>query len=72
MLMFAYPVACHRCGDVVVSEWHSTTYLEEMRSARFCGVFPGNGWGHIEAPLMLGCIPVVVSELCWEWLSSGR
>ena len=35
-------------------------FLEEMRSATFCGVFPGNGWGHIETPIMLGCIPVVV------------
>ena len=40
-------------------------FLEEMRSATFCGVFPGNGWGHIETPIMLGCIPVVVQAPLW-------
>ena len=43
-------------------------YLEEMMSATFCGVFPGNGWGHIETPILLGCIPVVVQdEILTPW-----
>lgn len=45
---------------VVVSGVHSRHYLDEMLSSKFCGVFPGNGWGHIETPILLGCIPVVV------------
>jgi hypothetical protein len=45
---------------IVVSDKHSPHYLKEMLNATFCPVFPGNGWGHIESPLMLGCIPVVV------------
>ena len=47
---------------VVVSGKHSGRYLEEMLSSKFCGVFPGNGWGHIETPILLGCIPVVVQD----------
>jgi len=58
------------CGpDVVVSDRHTTNYLDEMANATFCGVFPGNGWGHIESPLLLGCIPVVVQDgilTAWE------
>ena len=53
---------------VVVSDKHSGKYLEEMMSATFCGVFPGNGWGHIETPILLGCIPVVVQdEILTPW-----
>jgi hypothetical protein len=40
-----------------------------MLDATFCGVFPGNGWGHIETPIALGCIPVVVQDAIltpWE------
>mmetsp|Transcript_13969 Transcript_13969/g.45781 ORF Transcript_13969/g.45781 Transcript_13969/m.45781 type:complete len:469 (-) Transcript_13969:196-1602(-) len=56
------------CGDVIVSDRHSPLFLDEMRSSTFCGVFPGNGWGHIETPLLLGCIPVVVQdEILTPW-----
>ena len=54
---------------VVVSSEHSRTFLEEIQSATFCGVFPGNGWGHIETPILHGCIPVIVQDgilLPWE------
>lgn len=47
---------------IVVSAKHSTTYLEEILRSKFCGVFPGNGWGHIETPILLGCIPVIVQD----------
>ena len=47
---------------IVVSDKHSAHYLEEMLRSVFCGVFPGNGWGHIETPILLGCIPVVVQD----------
>ena len=47
---------------IVVSDQHSTQYLEEMLSSKFCGVFPGNGWGHVETPILLGCIPVIVQD----------
>ena len=54
---------------VVVSDKHSGHYLDEMLNSRFCGVFPGNGWGHIETPILLGCIPVVIQDAIlspWE------
>lgn len=53
----------------LVSDKHSRDYLDEMASSTFCGVFPGNGWGHIETPILLGCIPVVVQDAIltpWE------
>ena len=39
-----------------------TSRASSAPSATFCGVFPGNGWGHIETPILLGCIPVVVQD----------
>ena len=54
---------------IVVSDKHSSRYLDEMLDSKFCGVFPGNGWGHIEAPILLGCIPVVIQDAIltpWE------
>jgi len=51
-----------RQQGVHVSAGHSHTYFDEIRRSLFCGVFPGNGWGHIELPIMLGCIPVVVQD----------
>ena len=36
--------------------------MQELRNATFCAVFPGNGWGHLEAPIIMGCIPVVVQD----------
>lgn len=47
---------------VLVSDAHSTSYLNEMLNAKFCGVFPGNGWGHVETPILLGCIPVIIQD----------
>ena len=58
-----------RSQGIVVSGKHSRAYLDEMMSSIFCGVFPGNGWGHIETPILLGCIPVVVQDAIltpWE------
>ena len=53
---------------IVVSDKHSSGYLDEMLRSVFCGVFPGNGWGHIETPVLLGCIPVVVQdEILTPW-----
>ncbi len=53
---------------LVVSSEHSSHYLSEMLNSTFCGVFPGNGWGHIETPILLGCIPVVVQdEILTPW-----
>ncbi|KAL1523164.1 hypothetical protein AB1Y20_018119 [Prymnesium parvum] len=51
-----------RRQGVFVSPRHSSSYFEELKSSTFCGVFPGNGWGHLELPIMLGCIPVVVQD----------
>lgn len=47
---------------ITVSDKHSPHYLDEVAQSTFCGVFPGNGWGHIETPILLGCIPVVVQD----------
>ena len=43
--------------------------VQQLRNATFCAVFPGNGWGHLEAPIIMGCIPVVVQDeilVPWE------
>ncbi len=47
---------------IIVSDRHSPSFLEEILNSTFCGVFPGNGWGHVETPIMHGCIPVVVQD----------
>ena len=47
---------------LLVAAGHSREYEREILSSTFCGVFPGNGWGHIELPILLGCIPVVVQD----------
>ena len=47
---------------IVVEAGHSNAYHREVLASKFCGVFPGNGWGHIELPILLGCIPVVVQD----------
>ena len=31
-----------------------------LQRSTFCAVLPGNGWGHIEEPVIQGCIPVVI------------
>ena len=41
----------------------SPGYPHPVLRSTFCGVFPGNGWGHIETPILLGCIPVVI-QVC--------
>lgn len=51
-----------RAKGVLVSAGHSRSYFDEIKSSVFCGVFPGNGWGHLELPILLGCIPVVVQD----------
>ena len=54
---------------ILVSDQHSRHYMQELRNATFCAVFPGNGWGHLEAPIIMGCIPVVVQDeilVPWE------
>jgi hypothetical protein len=53
---------------VVVSHEHSPGFLAEMRRSTFCGVCPGNGWGHLETPVLLGCIPVVfMDDILTPW-----
>ena len=39
---------------------HSRDYISDLQKSVFCGVLPGNGWGHIEEPVIHGCIPVLV------------
>jgi hypothetical protein len=39
---------------------HSRDYIADLQRSVFCGVLPGNGWGHIEEPVIHGCIPVIV------------
>eukprot|EP00964_Phaeocystis_antarctica_P018792 scaffold10351_cov62-Phaeocystis_antarctica.AAC.15 len=54
---------------LLVSDQHSRLFMQELRNSTFCAVFPGNGWGHLEAPIIMGCIPVVVSDAIlvpWE------
>ena len=31
-----------------------------LQRSTFCAVLPGNGWGHIEEPVIQGCIPVLI------------
>ena len=38
---------------------HSRDYIADLQRSVFCGVLPGNGWGHIEEPVIHGCIPVI-------------
>ena len=47
---------------LLVTETHSGAYIDEMLDSTFCAVFPGNGWGHVELPVMMGCIPVLVQD----------
>ena len=39
---------------------HSRDYIADLQRSVFCGVLPGNGWGHIEEPVIHGCLPVIV------------
>ena len=39
---------------------HSKDYIYDLQRSVFCGMLPGNGWGHIEEPIISGCIPVIV------------
>ena len=39
---------------------HSRDYIADLQRSVFCPVLPGNGWGHIEEPVIHGCIPVLV------------
>lgn len=45
---------------LMVAEGHSPRFVDEVRNSTFCLVTVGNGWGHIEVPIILGCIPVLV------------
>ena len=47
-------------GDVIV-DGPAPTYRQELATAVFCGVFPGDGWSaRLEDAVLNGCIPVVV------------
>ena len=39
---------------------HSRDYIADLQRSVFCGMLPGNGWGHIEEPVINGCIPVII------------
>ncbi len=39
---------------------HTRDYIDELQRSVFCAVLPGNGWGHIEEPVIHGCIPLIV------------
>jgi uncharacterized membrane protein YgcG len=56
-------------GDVIV-DGPALTYREELASATFCGVFPGDGWSaRYEDAVLNGCIPVIVQDsvhVAWE------
>jgi len=47
-------VGCIRVGG------HTKDFIDELQRAIFCGIMPGNGWGHIEEPVIQGCIPVII------------
>ena len=40
-----------RAPQVFVSG-HTRKFIEELQRAVFCAVLPGNGWGHIEEPIL--------------------
>lgn len=56
-------------GDVIV-DGPAGSYREELASAVFCGVFPGDGWSaRFEDAVLNGCVPVVVQDdvhVAWE------
>lgn len=42
---------------------HSRDYIGDLQRSVFCVVLPGNGWGHIEEPVIHGCSARAVSQL---------
>ena len=60
--LIASPDSCDNLpvpGCVLVGH-RSPSYVSDLQRSTFCGVMPGNGWGHIEEPLIHGCIPVII------------
>ena len=39
---------------------HTRNFINVLQRSVFCAVVPGNGWAHIEEPVIQGCIPVVI------------
>ena len=39
---------------------HTRNFIQVLQRSTFCAVLPGNGWGHIEEPVIQGCIPVII------------
>jgi hypothetical protein len=55
--------ACPPGGDkdgCLLVGGHSRDYIADLQRSIFCVVLPGNGWGHIEEPVIHGCIPVII------------
>ena len=50
----------HGATGCILVGGHSAKYGEEQQRSLFCGVVMGNGWGHIEEPIINGCIPVLI------------
>jgi len=49
--------AAHHC---VLVGGHTRNFIRVLQRSVFCAVVPGNGWAHIEEPVVQGCIPVVI------------
>ena len=55
-------------SDIEVSghareDWWHTKYHSKLRSATFCGAFPGDGWsGGISSAIFAGCVPLIISD----------
>ena len=41
---------------------HSRSFIDDIQRSTFCGVLMGNGWAHIEEPVIHGCIPVLLID----------
>ncbi|CAI5999442.1 unnamed protein product [Closterium sp. NIES-64] len=49
--------------DVLVLPGPVTDYAQQLASARFCGVFPGDGFSaRMEDSLLHGCIPCIIQD----------
>lgn len=49
--------ARHHC---VLVGGHTRNFIRVLQRSVFCAVLPGNGWAHIEEPVIQGCIPVII------------
>ena len=44
-------------------DWWHVEYAKRLRTAVFCGAFPGDGWsGGISSAVLAGCVPVIVMD----------